>query len=459
MGQIKKHHYILILIILLGLGLRLILINQSFWLDEAAQLDMSQQPVSAIWSGRDADFHPPLFYLLTHYWLNTGLRSEWVLRLLPIIFGVWSIFAIYLLATKLFSSRAGLISALILAINPFHIYYSQEMRSYSLICLFAIFSYLFLIRRQWLRLSLVNVLLIYTHYSTFFVPVSQIVFLAFYDRQHFSRYLQSVLITMVLYLPWIPRLLSQLSAGINIDQYLPGWRQLLTLPTFKSLPFILFKFTAGKIDIYPRYVYYLYGGFVLAVVTTGFIWSKKMVPLLSTWLFVPIFGSMALSLFIPQTQPFRLIFTLPALCIYLSLAVLNRPKTFLTLLIYISIVGNFMYFTRPRLQREQWRQAVAYLNQTPSSPVIVKFSDSFAPMKWYGLKNPIIPSVLHFPAQPNQISSALTDIPGQVFVVEYLGTLTDPRRLVERTVFTSGLRETSGVDFPGVGIIREYKRL
>ena len=118
-----------------------------------------------------------------------------------------------------------------------------------------------------------------------------------------------------------------------------------------------------------------------------------------------------------------------------------------------------MYFTRPRLQREQWRQAVAYLNQTPSSPVIVKFPDSFAPMKWYGLKNPVLPSVLNFPAQPVQVSSTLKDIPRQIFVVEYLGTLTDPRRLVEQTIIQSGLREVSAVDFPGVGIIREYQKI
>jgi hypothetical protein len=273
------------------------------------------------------------------------------------------------------------------------------------------------------------------------------------------RYLQSVLISFILYLPWIPRLQSQLSAGINIDSFLPGWRQLLTLPTFKSLPFILFKFTAGRIDIFPRPVYFLYGGFILAVITAAFIWSKKMVPLLSTWLFIPIFTSMGLSLFIPQTQPFRLIFCLPALCIYLGLAVLNRPKTFLTLLIYISIVGNFMYFTRPRLQREQWRQAVAFLNHTPEVPVIVKFSDSFAPLKWYHLKNPVLPAVYRFPAEQPEVLPSLDRIPDRVYVVEYLGSLTDPQRIVEQVISESGLQETSAVDFPGVGIIREYQKL
>ena len=63
-------------------------------------------------------------------------------------------------------------------------------------------------------------------------------------------------------------------------------------------------------------------------------------------------------------------------------AAVRFPKTFVTLVVYISIVGNVLYFTRPRLQREQWRQAIDFLRQQ-NITVVVKFFDKFAPFYWY----------------------------------------------------------------------------
>lgn len=69
--------------------------GQSFWLDEASQAMMSQKTVSEIWYQRSGDFHPPLFYLLAHYWMQVSHSEIW-LRILPVIFGVVSIYLIYL---------------------------------------------------------------------------------------------------------------------------------------------------------------------------------------------------------------------------------------------------------------------------------------------------------------------------------------------------------------------------
>src|SRR3989344_7873468 len=114
----------LLLVILLGLVLRLIKIDQSFWLDEASQAQLSLLPLSQIWFGRVGDFHPPLFYFLSHFWLQLG-RSEVWLRLLPVSFGVATIYVLHLFGQKL---KLGILPAFLLSIAPFHIYYSQEFR-------------------------------------------------------------------------------------------------------------------------------------------------------------------------------------------------------------------------------------------------------------------------------------------------------------------------------------------
>jgi len=143
-----KGKYQIILILGLAFILRLLLINQSFWLDEAAQLLMSQNNLSFLWFGRNADFHPPLFYLLTHFWLILG-KSETVLRLLPVGFGVMSISLFYIFAKKIFDKQTALLTSFFIAISQFHIYYSQEMRMYSTLGFFGILSMSFLWQKKW----------------------------------------------------------------------------------------------------------------------------------------------------------------------------------------------------------------------------------------------------------------------------------------------------------------------
>ncbi|MEK7119443.1 MAG: glycosyltransferase family 39 protein, partial [Patescibacteria group bacterium] len=354
--------------------------DQSFWLDEASQAQMSLMTVKSIWFDRQADFHPPLFYFLSHFWLQFG-RSEIWLRLLPVSFGIVNILAIYYLA-KALSPKVGLIAAFLLAINPFHVYYSQEFRMYSLLALLGTLSMLVFIKKK-RSLILINALLLYTHYASIFLIFTQIIYCFIFDRKYLKTSILYFLLSIILFIPWLPQFLVQLQSGANIDTYLPGWRSILTLSPLKSLPLILFKFVAGRIDLLPRYVYAAYIAFVLGVTAAGLLIARGKRRLLYTWLFFPIAASLILSFFIPQTQPFRLIFTLPALVILLAESVLRFPKLFLTLLIYIAVVGNYTYFTRPRLQREQWRQAISFLRQQ-NITVMVKFFDKFAPFYWYG---------------------------------------------------------------------------
>ena len=56
-------------------------------------------------------------------------------KLLPVMFGVVSISLIYLLAGE----KNLAFFLLFLAINPYHIYYSQEFRSYSMLAMLGIF--------------------------------------------------------------------------------------------------------------------------------------------------------------------------------------------------------------------------------------------------------------------------------------------------------------------------------
>jgi mannosyltransferase len=78
----------------------------------------------------------PLLYFLNHYVVRPLMPlDELGLRLLPAFFGVLAIPAFYIVGRRLIGTRAALFGALLLAVNPIHVYQSQSARYWSLVFL------------------------------------------------------------------------------------------------------------------------------------------------------------------------------------------------------------------------------------------------------------------------------------------------------------------------------------
>jgi hypothetical protein len=105
----------------------------------------------------------PLGYLLNHYLVGSFRPlDEFGLRLLPAIFGILAVLALYLVCRRLAGPRAALCAALLLALSPLHIMYSQLARYWSLVFLLsAIYPYAIYLgirerNRRWLALGCVT---------------------------------------------------------------------------------------------------------------------------------------------------------------------------------------------------------------------------------------------------------------------------------------------------------------
>jgi mannosyltransferase len=81
---------------------------------------------------------PPLYYILEWIWTKplTFANGSVDLRFLSAIFGTLTVPAAFLAARELSSRRAGVITAALVALNPFLVWYSQEARAYALLVLF-----------------------------------------------------------------------------------------------------------------------------------------------------------------------------------------------------------------------------------------------------------------------------------------------------------------------------------
>jgi len=143
----KIFYFLLFTILLTGLILRFYNIDKkSYWLDEEISVRFSSLTIDGIIKNSISETHPPLYYLILHYWINLFGDSETSTRLLSAIFGIISIIMIYHIGKLLFSKEVGIISSLILAVSAFHIAYSQETRMYSLMSMLTLTSMYFFIK-------------------------------------------------------------------------------------------------------------------------------------------------------------------------------------------------------------------------------------------------------------------------------------------------------------------------
>ena len=126
------------LVVVIGALLRLHnLGTESLWADEAASSTQAKDSLADLIKRTARDNYPPLHNLALFAAIKLFGDSEWSLRLPSATFGVANIAALYWLGTMTVGRTAGLIGAVLLALSPFHLWYSQEARMYSLLALAA----------------------------------------------------------------------------------------------------------------------------------------------------------------------------------------------------------------------------------------------------------------------------------------------------------------------------------
>ncbi len=133
----------------LGHGYQDIPLNQ--WLTSDRLLaPMQMNPLGTVQSVTQRLFqesnHPPLYFVLTHFWLRLfspedGFVSLWGVRSLSAVAGALAIPAMYLLGKMASQSRlVGHWAAVLMAVSPFGVYLAQEARHYTLAVVWIILS-------------------------------------------------------------------------------------------------------------------------------------------------------------------------------------------------------------------------------------------------------------------------------------------------------------------------------
>jgi hypothetical protein len=125
----------MILVALLAAFLRLLGFGaQSIAFDEGYSLAVGSADWPTLFQATlSSGVHPPFFYILYKIVLPLWGTSEFGARFIAVVFGLLAVPLTYRLGALLFDRRVGWLAAALLALNPIHVWLSQEARMYALL--------------------------------------------------------------------------------------------------------------------------------------------------------------------------------------------------------------------------------------------------------------------------------------------------------------------------------------
>ncbi|MYD09947.1 MAG: hypothetical protein F4X02_07865 [Chloroflexi bacterium] len=246
-GVVRSPTALMLALLLLASALRVHRLGeQSLWYDEGVAHAHSLRTLPELIPHLQRNVHVPAYFTVLGWWQDFTGSSEFALRALSALFSVSSVAWTYALGRRLANPQAGLAAAALATLNSFSIYYAQEARMYAMLAAVAGASmWLF---AGWLRspplrgrrlsavaLGLVNALGLYTHVAYALVIAAQVALAALSLGGRMLResrgegtirlglplLADGVLantLTLLLFLPWLPTALPQLSAQPNLSQ-------------------------------------------------------------------------------------------------------------------------------------------------------------------------------------------------------------------------------------------------
>jgi 4-amino-4-deoxy-L-arabinose transferase-like glycosyltransferase len=207
------HYVALGAIIVAGAVLRLTALNrQSLWFDEVDVVVRAQRPLDVVLrTFVQAGENGPLYNILLALWIRIAGISEIAVRFPSAVAGTLSIPLVYMLGRRLAGPTTGLLAAGLLAISPYHVWYSQEAKMYAVVVLVALASTYSLVMALeenlalwWAAYALVTTLMFYTHVATVLVFVAQTLYVVLARRAWPGRERGWLIAAAVLTLPYVP---------------------------------------------------------------------------------------------------------------------------------------------------------------------------------------------------------------------------------------------------------------
>lgn len=361
-------------------------LTRGFWGDEAWTALISGLPLGEILRVTAEDFHPPLYYFLVRGFISVFGSSEWI-RLISLGFYLLTAVPVYLLTKQLVNKGVAVMAAILTLASPILFTYAFEARSYALVAfLSASTTYVFwnLLQTKgktkwWVAYVTLGAVGVYTHYYIWFILAAHGAYWLLFNRKKWLKVMGGFAGILGLQLPWIPKLLAQVSSVAG--NYWIG-------PINERTHWEFFVRVAGGDESYPQQnftaiailVFLLLSALIMKLAKG----KKPGYVFLWTWLLVPMILPTLISLVYRPVFFYRyLMFSVIPMLMIILWGMVRLKKTLVygvsgfILALYLSI--NVLGFARyPHTMREEMnkiRQATEDFQLTKVVTVLPSFAE------------------------------------------------------------------------------------
>lgn len=387
--DIKKNKDLKVFLVLFALGafFRLFRLDlQSPWEDELFSIRASSESSLAnLWDWMKNDPHPPLYQTLLYFWFQAFGPTVFVGRMLSAIAGLLVPLAFYFFAPAGLNGRIKVSVSALLSLSTGLIYYSQELRSYSLLILFCTIQLAFVLRlvynedsekdlRIYASILGISLLASYTHFFGFIWSASTFLGIFIIEWVFQKKFPRTAFVFGILFgvffLPALYLLFNSNKIGIA------SW-----IPEAGITAFVVFFDLIFHSGILKKFVPGIVASLALIVGFASLYFQKKenevesvrlepthrksaILLIVILLVFTIVLG--ILSAIQPLITARNLLVTAPALYFLIttgfSLFPIYKGRRLESVLILISIVSLY-YFTRYYYKpyKEQWRETSQYI--------------------------------------------------------------------------------------------------
>lgn len=490
---------------------------QSLWNDEGTSVALAQRSIAAILNAAAQDIHPPLYYLLLSGWVAVAGIGEFAVRFLSVLAGVLVVALTFRIAREFFDQDVAVIAAVLSALNPFQVYYAQETRMYIWVTLFAAVSVWAMVvvfkpprenappLRKRIHRRIVFLLLyvlftlaaLYTNYYAFTVVVFQnlafLAWLVWARRTRRPRIGHSLVfwgiaqvVIVLAYLPWLNLARQSLTSwpGISEPLSLPElvWRIVSAFATGADAPLDF------QIYLIAAYLLLFIGGLLPS--RDLFKQSAWGIVTCALWALVPLLAMYFVSLSRPAYNPKFLLLATPGFIILAGRGVsvlypglflrerapygsFNEPRSKRLARQYINtaklLVGALFaagailalqnMYSDPRLQRDDYRSIVNYINavSTDRDAVIVNAPGQLDVVRYYFKSAAVLVGLpIGRPMQREATQNVLNDLATRenMYGIFWATEQSDPDRYIERQLAATAFQ--AGDDWHGNVRLAQY---
>jgi hypothetical protein len=343
------------------------------WTDEGwSTWVASDHRLDVILSQLAPDRHPPLYFVSLSAWWTVAGDSRIALRFLAIAGGLLTVAVTYRIGADWLGSLAGAYAALLLAVLPVAVYYSQEIRHYSWlmlsVCLMTLFFLRYLRRPRIGMLALYVASIVFMLYTLYIgvlilglhVAIGLLAWRG--PLRNKAALIGGWATAIVLYIPWLVFMLGQLGfVSTGIDGYPTTFEGLLTLAGI---------LLGGQLALTAG-LYALGTWRIVEQADRSVRWLAQMTLVLGG---IGLFGVMAIgNLWIGLLSARTLVFLVPLLMVICGygLSLVNRRAGNVLALSLVAVSVAVPGVIQPRLDYHVAAQAVA-ADYTPGDPIVLE---------------------------------------------------------------------------------------